>query len=311
MIERTFETFAVLTEKELKRAIPIMLRKMGYEPKVEKKFICAEGNIPIALVAHMDIVGKEPPKRLYYDQKKKVMWAGGHILGADDRAGITAIWEIIKTGEYKPHLIFTCEEETGGIGATACAGRGNPFKELKYVIELDRQGSEDCVFYDCDNPEFEQYVNQFGFVTDWGTFTDISIICPTWGIAGVNLSVGYYDEHTKYERLHFNELENTVERVKKMLEDANNSPRFEYIPAKYMLQYYSFECSFCGKKYNGAELTDILLPSYLTAAACPSCLKKNKRIKKCKTCGEYFYANDLRQTNCIECEEGILGYNGY
>lgn len=310
MTEHTFETLAVLTESEIKKAIPIMLRKVGYEPKVEKKFIYAEGNIPIALVAHMDIVGKEPPKKFYYDQNKRIMWAGGHILGADDRAGITAIWEIIKTGEYKPHLIFTCEEETGAAGANTISAKEMPFEDLRYIIELDRQGSDDCVFYECDNKEFETYVNSFGFITDYGTFTDISIICPSWGVAGVNVSVGYYYEHTKYELLNFNELDKTIHRIKEML-SAPLPEKFKYVPAAYVLPYLQYECSFCGKKYSAMNMTEVLLPSAYDAIACPNCIKRNKRIKKCNICGDYFYANDLSKTICIDCEADSFRYAGY
>ena len=35
--------------------------------------------------------------------------------------------------------------------------------DLKYIIELDRRGSDDCVFYQCDNHEFDAYVEKFGF----------------------------------------------------------------------------------------------------------------------------------------------------
>ena len=31
------------------------------------------------------------------------------------------------------------------------------------MIELDRRGKNDCVFYDCYCPDFIEYVEQFGF----------------------------------------------------------------------------------------------------------------------------------------------------
>ena len=63
--------------------------------------------------------------------------------------------------------------------------------KLNYIIQLDRRSSNDCVFYDCDNKEFTKYVESFGFLEGIGSFSDISVICLSWGIAGVNLSVGY------------------------------------------------------------------------------------------------------------------------
>lgn len=309
----TYETFTKLaraTQKELRKTLPVLLRKKGYNPIATKHYIYAEGNIPIALVAHMDIVGNEPPKQLYYDNEKRVIWAGGHILGADDRAGITAILEIIKHTSLRPHIVFTTEEETGGIGAHMLTSIPMPFKDLRYVIELDRQGMQDCVFYDCDNEEFIDYVATFGFVPDWGTFTDISILCPYWGVAGVNLSVGYYHEHTKYEMLNLNELELTISRVQTMLLH-NSDKHFKYIPSPYTykLLHYGEECSFCGKAKK--DLSEAELSSRVIALACPDCIKRHKEIKRCHFCQDYFLTNDPNETVCKSCQEDYMYVGGY
>lgn len=104
--------------------------------------------------------------------------------------------------------------------------------ELKYIIQLDRRGDNDCVFYDCWNEEFMNYIMQFGYEMALGSFSDISTICPAWDIAGVNLSIGYRDEHTYGERLYLNPLMRTIEKVEKMLEDIDNVPMFKYIGEK-------------------------------------------------------------------------------
>ena len=57
------------------------------------------------------------------------------------------------------------------------------------------------------------------FVETWGTFTDISYLCPAWGVAGVNLSVGYEDEHSAIETLHVNAWQATFEKVKNILSE--------------------------------------------------------------------------------------------
>ena len=90
--------------------------------------------------------------------------------------------------------------------------------DLNYIIQLDRRGSNDCVFYECNNPEFVEYVEAFGFVTAHGTFSDISTICPSWGIAGVNLSIGYIDEHSYSEILYVGNMLATIGKVEKMQE---------------------------------------------------------------------------------------------
>ena len=50
-----------------------------------------------------------------YDDKQDIL----HVLGGytlDDRAGVYAIIQIIEAG-YKPHVIFTTDEEIGALGA--------------------------------------------------------------------------------------------------------------------------------------------------------------------------------------------------
>ena len=95
---------------------------------------------------------------------------------------------------------------------------------------MDRQGYNDCVFYDCDNPDFVTYIENFGFKFDLGSFTDISFICPDWKIAGVNLSIGYYREHSLAEILFVQDLYDTISKVELMLLDRQEAPSFKYIP---------------------------------------------------------------------------------
>ena len=94
----------------------------------------------------------------------------------------------------------------------------HPFDDLKFLIELDRRGDNDSVYYECANDEFEQFINPFGFETAYGTLSDISALAPMWGIAAVNFSIGYRDEHSHEERLYVNSMFATIEKVKDILE---------------------------------------------------------------------------------------------
>ena len=189
---------------------------------VTKDYIIAIGNIPIALIAHMDTVFKIPVSDLYYDQKKGVLWSP-EGLGADDRAGIFAIIKILQDG-LRPSVILTTGEEDGGVGACAICDKYPecPIPGLKYLIQLDRHGSNDCVFYDCYCPEFVDYVESFGFCERWGSFTDISFLMPEWQIVGVNLSIGYEDEHSRTEILNIGPLFDTIRKVKNMLTEQTS-----------------------------------------------------------------------------------------
>ena len=165
------------------------------------------------------------------------MWSPEGI-GADDRAGVFAIVEILKRG-LRPTIILTTDEEIGGVGASKLVEDipEAPCK-LNFLIELDRRGSEDCVFYDCDNPFFEDYIEDFGFITNWGSFSDISYIAPKWGMAAVNLSIGYEHEHSKSEILNVSWMFNTIYKVCNILENVHEEDVFEYIPAKNTFQRY-------------------------------------------------------------------------
>ena len=104
-----------LTQPGLKVFMSQFLRKKyALDTVIETDdFICAKGDIPIALVAHMDTVFKKLPENIYYDADQNVMWSP-QGLGADDRAGVFAIISIINKG-YRPHIILTTDEEIGGI----------------------------------------------------------------------------------------------------------------------------------------------------------------------------------------------------
>lgn len=195
-------------------------------------YLYAIGDIPIGLVAHVDTVFPEPPEDIYYDREKGVMWSP-QGLGADDRAGVFAILKIIQSG-LRPTVIFTTDEEVGGLGAAQLVKDFPecPIPGLKYLIQLDRRGTNDCVFYDCYNEDFITYVESFGFIEAFGTFSDIAELCPAWDVVGVNLSIGYENEHTRYETLHLKPWMATIEKVKRMLKEKD-IPDFEYIEYSY------------------------------------------------------------------------------
>lgn len=296
---------------------------------VSSEYLIAVGDCPVGLVAHLDTVFQNPPKNIFYDRVKNVMWSP-EGLGADDRAGVYAIIQILKAG-YRPTVIFTTNEEKGCLGAVTLAS--NVAKcptELKYIIQLDRRGSNDCVFYDCANYKFDEYVESFGFVTNFGSFSDISEICPQWGIAGVNLSIGYYDEHSYIETLYIGQMLATIERVKKMLDVANSAPVFEYIESKFSSAWGLYpddgwdpswgiskeawssmieprkKCCKCGQDdfdYNMFPVEDE--NSNTVKYYCLNCITDEAKIQWCEQCGTPFISENQDKT-CKKCR----GLNG-
>ena len=307
-----FYRLTQLTQKGLITSIEQFL-KNRYEKVVKTdSYIYAIGDIPITLVAHLDTVFSKPPSEIFYDINKNVIWGVGG-LGADDRAGVYAILKLINSIK-KPHIIFTTDEEKGSIGAKQLVNDvPTPFADMRYIVELDRQGSKDCVFYQCDNPDFTNYISSFGFEENFGTFSDISEICPAWEIAGVNLSIGYKDEHSLIERLYIDDMFNTIDKVNRMIEDIPNlKENFKYIPInpktfyqKYVISspWYDgslIECHRCHKDFSDYEMFYVQELSGEYNFWCPNCISNN--INWCSRCGEPFESYNEEIKMCIDCE---------
>ena len=250
----------------------------------------------------MDTVFSQKPSQIFGDKERHVLWSP-QGLGADDRAGIFAILQILSDG-FKPHIIFTEDEEKGGIGASILAKKKNPFKDLRYIIELDRSGNNDCVFYYCDNKEFIKYIKSFGFEFDYGTYSDICDICPAWNVAGVNLSIGYFHEHSLGEYLRTDILYNTIKKVEDMLQ-AFMPKTFQFIFGEGDLEYCSpsnfyVTCNCCKKKLTDIEAIPIKRDNRQIVWYCPDCVVDN--VHWCGICGEGFEPEDASQIFCDTCE---------
>jgi hypothetical protein len=222
-----FETILKMTQNQLKQYLFNELKQLGYKPIIKKGFLYAEGDTPVMLVAHMDTVHSQTPKMFLYSKDKRFV-TSPYGIGGDDRSGIYMILEIAKS--HKGHILFTEDEECGGVGASLFA-KSNIKPDINYMIELDRKGSNDCVFYDDENTDFHKYINSFGFKTDYGSFSDISIIAPALGISAVNLSCGYYEAHTKHEYIDLKVMQTNIERVKNII--STKPPKFEYLSGFY------------------------------------------------------------------------------
>ena len=239
-----------LTQEELKIELYDYLRRKKMNPVFEDGFVYAEGEIPILLVAHMDTVFENPPVQLLYDKKEKKLFNPNGGLGGDDRCGIYAILQLLE--KFKPYVLFTEDEEIGCVGAEKAIQKINK-PNVKYIIEFDRRGKDDCVFYECGNEKFIDYIESFNFKINYGSYSDISVLGSAWDIATVNLSCGYYNEHTSREYVIFDQLQKTIKRAKHMLKAIKNAPYFDYQEIRYdsnISTYYFYDDGFSDDKWN-------------------------------------------------------------
>lgn len=188
----------------------------------------AHGNVFVAfnkenkgspiLVAHMDNVLKGTREPVLSVDGRYMMGRKAGI-GFDDKAGIIANIELFKRMEGKVRIIFTTDEEIGGVSA----GKLDPsrIKDAKYMIELDRRDRKDLIQYSgstrlCSD-SFAEKIEAVGFKRATGTFTDVNKFkakCPQ--VEMCNLSIGYFNAHTDNEYLdleYFDEILDKVEII--------------------------------------------------------------------------------------------------
>ena len=229
---KNFKEICMMSKEKVKEYMQGYLSNKGYKVINEDGFLYAKGDVPVLLVAHMDTVHKLKCTQIV-EQDGKISSPQG--IGGDDRCGIFIIMNVVK--ELHCSVLLCEDEEIGGIGARKFAKTEYINNlDVNYMVELDRKGNNDAVFYSCNNPEFTAFITDtIGFKEAFGSFSDISVLAPAAKIAAVNLSSGYYNAHTTNEYVVYDEMMDTVEAVKLLLK--TESKKFEYIEKEYTGRY--------------------------------------------------------------------------
>ena len=201
-----------------------------------------EGELYPCIVSHTDTVSQNKPKAKDLILEQGVLTNPKGVLGADDRAGCWIQHKMLEA-EVKAIYILTDLEEVGGIGADACA-KSTVFKTItpfiSAFIELDRESNKDIALYGYDNEDLVALFEKHDYKPDDGSYTDIVDLSKASGIASINLSIGYYNQHTKREKLVISELENTTDIM------CNFMPKelytTQYAEDGYLLGGYGYGC---------------------------------------------------------------------
>lgn len=135
-------------------------------------------------------------------------------LGGDDRCGVYIALELLASG--LPYAFgFFLDEEIGGKGSDNYSTIIDT-TNITALVGLDRKGSNDIALYGYDNSELTEIFVKQGYKVAMGTFTDASNLAGVCGLACVNLSIGYYNEHTPQEYIVFGEVEDTLKMLQKL-----------------------------------------------------------------------------------------------
>lgn len=253
MLNKFFENLCMMSKTTLKKFVEAKLRTTHAQVVSADGYVYAQGDFPVLLVAHLDTVHHKATKKedLRYDLDSMAVGSINGI-GGDDRCGVYMIFEIIK--KFKCSVLFCEDEEIGMVGARKFA-KSTLAKSLSfnYIIEFDRKGNNDAVFYDCDNPEFEKFITEEFFKTAYGTFTDICEVAPALKCAAVNLSCGYYKAHTINEYVVLPEMERVITEACKILDRTTENDKFEYIEFKYSGNTYDYWEDYYQKQYGYSD----------------------------------------------------------
>jgi putative aminopeptidase FrvX len=177
----------------------------------------------VLLSAHMDTVkGVLADRELI--EKNGVISSDKGALGADDRAGIAIILTVLENinklgfdGTIK--VAFSREEEIGCVGS----GKIDPkwYEDVDLALVCDRRGSRDivvgCGMAFCSN-EVGHFMEDVSKMADMdykateGGISDAMTFAEE-GVNSVNLSVGYYNEHTAKEYVVISEMKDTVRLI--------------------------------------------------------------------------------------------------
>lgn len=178
----------------------------------------------VLLSAHMDTVrGVQKDRKLL--ENNGVITSDFGALGADDRAGIAIILEVLRqmdklrfNGTLK--IAFSREEEIGCVGSSHIDSKW--YEDVDLAIVVDRRGNRDIVVGTCGQPFccdavgnfFEEVSKMQGM--DWkaveGGISDALTFSES-GINSVNLSAGYENEHTAKEYVVIADMWDTVKLI--------------------------------------------------------------------------------------------------
>lgn len=235
-LKRYIQTYEIIRDQN-NNFIVIVPHKNGDMPKH-------------AFTSHYDTVHRNFTDNAIYIDDSGIIFTdqskAGTPLGADDASGIFAMIELIKSDIAGCYLFFS-DEEIGGVGSNNFNLDMLPC-ELEIMISLDRANYNDVVimqsFEKGASEQFGQWIadslnsldNSFNYQLSYdGVFTDSANfhgIIPEC----INLSIGYFKQHTKYETLDYSFLCSLIDALKQI--DFNSAPVIG-VSKKQSLEYWN------------------------------------------------------------------------
>lgn len=254
------------------------------------------------LCSHQDCVGDAKCGSLvnfidFYRFGNEEILKGNGNIGADDKIGIFLILLYLTKVSPKVNFIFSTGEEksvvTGIKTIVEEIKNSDAFKEAPYCIVLDRRGFGDiiCEKNDYGSKDFDKALSDiginYGYSSVKGGLSDTNTISGYMNAC--NLSVGYYNPHTKTEFVVISEMINTFNYVCDIIENLPRDIPFEEKKPAYPTTYggyngNNYNGSYCGGYHNNyGGYHDDYYNDYWN---------KNKKDDKKSNTQKYYYDND-------------------
>ena len=193
------------------------------------------GESDVMFTSHLDTATSALSQVKHVFDGNIIKTDGTSILGADDKAGVTIMLNMIENNIPGLYYFFL-GEEVGCVGSKKVAQK-HKTEKLPYinkVISFDRRGTNSVItFQSSSRCCSENFANElatqlnlaeetFTYKTDpTGIYTDSAQFVSIYPEC-TNISVGYYSEHTYSERQDIEHLEKLAKACLKV--DWNNLP---------------------------------------------------------------------------------------
>lgn len=228
------------------------------------------------------------------------------ILGADDRSGVFIIVNEWLKGN-KINFALTSDEEIGAIGASELE-ESHIFIEkiaehkIGSFIEFDRKGYSDIIEYCASDltTEIQKVLTTYKPVG--GVFTDLDKLANI--VSGVNLSVGYFNAHSKSEYQDLGHLEYLCSKIVELEETLKDKTFDKFQPyAKYYNSYNNY-----GKYYDWDFVNDTSSTSR-TNVKYGAKGTKYRENDYCLYCGQIhervYFMQHVEYGICLDCIETL------
>jgi len=260
----------------------------AYGNLLAEKVVGDGSGATVILSAHMDTVSNiDKNRKVIFDKSTQTFRSTKGVLGADDRAGIAIILAVLRNIERtsfngKIKVCFSREEEIGCVGADHIPV--DFYAGANLAIVVDRRGSRDIVtgcgeMYGFCSEAVGAFFEDCSALLDmdWkavpGGVSDACVFSSN-GVHSVNLSAGYYNEHTDKEYVNINHCRDTINFILQAFSVINTQyHKFGEVPKQwdrwniYNMQeeyYMSGEVTFYDNPDRFGDVTGATVSGYVS-----------------------------------------------